>query len=172
MIKTPVWMPVWALPNVTLGGPIEASHAALVPWDDQRIYAVARRRPSFEAFIGAFQNEFGTRVCPTVGIVREDAPDTVKDVTAFGAFRDAICLSAIDFFDAICIAHDGVLFDRAHRLAGHPGEDGDLLFEGHRLSGEAPMLQRILVASRSAATSPVHAADARALHLRRSPWLG
>ena len=26
------------------------------------------------------------------------------------------------------------LFDRGHRLAGHPGEGGDLLFEGHRLS--------------------------------------
>lgn len=91
----PSWVPVWALPNVELDEPIEASHAALVGCDDKRLLSLARHSPAFETFRTAFRNEFGTQICPTIGLVREDAPASVKTVTAYGGFRDAVCVSAI-----------------------------------------------------------------------------
>jgi hypothetical protein len=51
------------------------------------------------------------------------------------------------------------LLDRHHCLSGHPGKSGDFSFHGERLGGEAPMLEGVPVASRSAAASSVHPAD-------------
>ena len=51
--------------------------------------------------------------------------------------------------------HDS-LFDRAYRLTGHPGEGGDLPFEGEGLGGVRTVFQSVLVAPRSAACGSVH----------------
>jgi hypothetical protein len=91
----PGWTPVWAMPNVTLDEPIEASQAALVNCDDERLRSLARHYPVLETFRTAFRDEFGTSICPTIGMVREDAPQRVKTVTSFGSFRDVVCVSAI-----------------------------------------------------------------------------
>jgi hypothetical protein len=94
-MSEPGWVPVWAMPNVTVDAPIEASHVALVPSNDERLLAIARRKPALATFLGAFRNEFETRVSPTIGLVREDAHKGVFTVAAFGGFRDAVCVSAI-----------------------------------------------------------------------------
>jgi hypothetical protein len=60
------------------------------------------------------------------------------------------------------------LFDRDHRLASQTGEGLNFPFQGERLGCEAPMLQRVPVASRSAATGSVHPADAIPPNRRRS----
>jgi hypothetical protein len=60
---TPGWTPVWAMPNVTLDAPIEASHAALVPSNDERLVAVALQKPALKTFLSAFRN--GTWRAPT-----------------------------------------------------------------------------------------------------------
>jgi len=52
------------------------------------------------------------------------------------------------------------LFNRGHRLAGHPGEGGDLLSEGYCLGCEAPMFQRVPIPLGRATTGPMHPADA------------
>jgi hypothetical protein len=93
--EAPSWTPVWAMPNVTLDEAIEASHAALVPCSDRRLCAIADRRPALKTFLGAFRDEFGTPVLPTVAMLRGDAPDSVRTDTALGGFRDAVCVSAI-----------------------------------------------------------------------------
>jgi hypothetical protein len=49
------WTPEWAMPNVTLDEPIEASHPALVNSDDKRLRSIARRRPAVETFLSAFR---------------------------------------------------------------------------------------------------------------------
>ena len=51
------------------------------------------------------------------------------------------------------------LFDRRHRLAGHPGEGGDLSFQGERLSRVSAVLQRVPVASKSPASGSMHPAN-------------
>jgi hypothetical protein len=94
-MSEPGWVPVWAMPNVTLDAPIEASHVALVPSNDERLLAIARRKPALATFLGAFRNEFERWVSPTIGLVREDAHEGVFTVAAFGGFRDAVCVSAI-----------------------------------------------------------------------------
>ena len=43
----------------------------------------------------AFRNEFGTHFQPTIGLAHEDARKSVFTVTAFGGFRDAVCMSAV-----------------------------------------------------------------------------
>jgi hypothetical protein len=91
----PGWTPVWAMPNVTLDAPIEASHAALVPSNDERLVALALQKPALMAFLSAFRDEFGNQISPTIGLVREDARKSVLTVTAFGGFRDAVCISAV-----------------------------------------------------------------------------
>ena len=93
--SAPAWALVWAMPNVTLNEPVEASHAALVPTSDERLCSIARRRPAIKTFRGAFRDEFGIQILPTIAMVREDAPPGVRTVTALGGFRDAVCVSAI-----------------------------------------------------------------------------
>jgi hypothetical protein len=50
---------------------------------------------ALKTFLGAFRDEFGTPVLPTVAMFRGDAPDGVRNDTALGGFRDAVCASAI-----------------------------------------------------------------------------
>jgi hypothetical protein len=83
------------MPNLTLDDPIETSLAALVPCSDRRVRSIAGKHPAFKTFVAAFRDEFGTRICPTIGIIREDASPGVKTVATFGGFRDAVCFSAI-----------------------------------------------------------------------------
>jgi hypothetical protein len=89
------WIPVWAMPNVTLDDPVETSHAALATLHDERLRAIAKRRTTIDAFLRSFRNEFGVQISPTVAMLREGAPESVRTVGAFGCLRDAVCVSAI-----------------------------------------------------------------------------
>jgi hypothetical protein len=93
--SAPRWKAICVLPNVTLDAPIEASRAALVPCHDDRFREIAGQRPELQSFVGAFCNEFGNQIWPTIGLVREDAPRSISNTTVFGAFRDAVCVSVI-----------------------------------------------------------------------------
>jgi hypothetical protein len=89
------WTPVWAMPNVTLNDPVETSHAALVTLQDDRLRAIAERRTTIDAFLRSFRDEFGVQISPTIAMLREGAPKSVRTVEAFGGLRDAVCVSAI-----------------------------------------------------------------------------
>jgi hypothetical protein len=116
MIETPGWTPECALPNVTLDEPIEASHAALVNGQDERLRQVAARHPGLETFLGAFRDEFGNQICPTIAMVREDAPNGVKTLTALGGFRDAVSVSAIVAGDSVRSPTGGIIHSDAFDL--------------------------------------------------------
>lgn len=90
-----VWVPVWAMPNVSLSEPIDTELVAMVRCDDERLQEVAVRHPSLTDFLRRFHDEFGSRVWPSVLMLRADAPATVRTNEALGAFRDAISISAI-----------------------------------------------------------------------------
>jgi hypothetical protein len=110
------WTPVWAMPNVTLDQPIEASHAALVPSGDERLRSIAESKPALWTFLTAFRDEFGNQIHPTIGMVREDSLQGVKTVTAFAGFRDAVCLSAIVAGRGVSLLHNsanGILHSEA-----------------------------------------------------------
>jgi hypothetical protein len=53
------------------------------------------------------------------------------------------------------------LLDSGHRLAGHPGEGGDLSLQGKGLSRVSAMLQGVPVAFGSPTGGPMHPADLR-----------
>jgi hypothetical protein len=88
------WTPVFVLPNLNLGGPIEADLAAIVPASDPRVVAVGRDHPRLRKFL-RFRDAFGQRFRPAVLIMREDAPARFFDVSAVAGLRDAIAISAI-----------------------------------------------------------------------------
>ena len=75
--------------------PIETSHAALVPCGDEHFREITGRYPAVQTFVGAFSDEFGAQISPTIGLVREDAPRDIATTQAFGGFRDALCVSAV-----------------------------------------------------------------------------
>src|ERR1700733_13870635 len=89
------WVPVWAMPNVTIDTAVEVSHAALVGCMDERLESYVRLHPAVGSFFKRFHDEFGAQIWPTVTMISEDAPKSVSTVEALGAFRDAICISAI-----------------------------------------------------------------------------
>jgi hypothetical protein len=91
----PGWTPVWTMPNVILDDPVETSHAALVPVHDDRLRPIADRNQTLRTFLGGFRDEFGVPISPTVAMLREGAPESVRTVAAFGGLRDAVCVSAI-----------------------------------------------------------------------------
>ena len=76
------------MPNVTLDDPNEASLVALVNCHDQRLREIAGRHSALETFLNAFRNEFGTPICPTIGMMRESTRQNFKTTAAFGGFRD------------------------------------------------------------------------------------
>ena len=73
----------------------EVSHAALVSCTNERLQSYVRVHPAMGSFLKRFHNEFGARIWPTVTMISEDAPKSVRTVAALGSFRDAICISAI-----------------------------------------------------------------------------
>jgi hypothetical protein len=121
------WTAHWALPNVTLDEPIEASHAALVNCQDERLREVAGQHPGLKRFLGAFRDEFGIRVCPTIAMIRRDAPEFVRSDTALGGFRDAVCISAIVAGWSAKSARAGIIHSDAFDLyPWFPGLHGHL----------------------------------------------
>jgi DNA invertase Pin-like site-specific DNA recombinase len=85
----PGWTLVWALPNVTFDEPIEVSHVALVPWNDERLLSLSRHHSALEPFRSAFRNEFGTPIQPTFGMLRVDAPGNLAE-TSISEFSSSI----------------------------------------------------------------------------------
>jgi hypothetical protein len=68
-ISAPRWVPVWAMPNVTLDEPVETELAALVSTADERLRSIAARRPGLQTFLSAFRDEFGVPIAPTIGML-------------------------------------------------------------------------------------------------------
>lgn len=109
------WTPIWAMPNVMIDEPIEASQVALMNCRDQRVRELAHRHPAFQKFLGRFRDEFGSRVWPTILLIRSKSSEAVRTVAAISGFRDAICISAV------ASSHARII--RFRRPAGRPFSD-------------------------------------------------
>jgi hypothetical protein len=91
----PLWWPMFALPNVHVTFPIEVDGFAMVPPDDFRINAIAKKQPRFGSFLKKFKTEFGVPVKPSTIIWRKDKPDTYRSISAISGFRDLVSMSVI-----------------------------------------------------------------------------
>jgi hypothetical protein len=105
------WSPVFVLPNIEIGEPIDGEIAILAPAHDRRVVDLAQAHPNFKAFLGNFSDAFGVRLAPTIVLVRADSPKSFYTVDALASFRDLIALSVIAYNRALELK-----YPRGHRV--------------------------------------------------------
>lgn len=91
----PEWRAIFALPSLSLAGPVEGELAALVPVGDARLRRLTRHQRTLGAFLRRFSDNFGERVAPTVLLLRSDAPPAFGEIGAIASFRDAVAIAAV-----------------------------------------------------------------------------
>jgi hypothetical protein len=65
----------------------------MVPPSDGRVVGIQKRVPHLSTVLRSFSDQFGNNREPSLLIVRDDAPSTVKSREALVAFRNAVALS-------------------------------------------------------------------------------
>ena len=108
------WMPIWAMPNIDLDGPVESSFFALVPCDDRRVRRMKRQHPEFRKFMVRFTDTFKSRINPTLIIRRADAPERLQTSEAAAGFRDLLVASMVPYVLSRCI-----IYDNPHNRVGY-----------------------------------------------------
>lgn len=89
------WVPVLVLPNLDVKEPIGTDDIAIVRMSDARVVATIDKEPNLGAFLRQFTDAFGTKLAPSVLIIKDEAPVGFRDASAIGGFRDAIAFSTI-----------------------------------------------------------------------------
>ena len=104
--RTVSWMPVWALPNITLDGPVEGRWTALVPPSDARVEELVERHPNFRIYMGRFSDSHGNAIEPALIIQREETPTEFSSSDALGSFRDIAVAAAVPKANALEIVNE------------------------------------------------------------------
>ena len=89
------WMPVWALPNITLDEAVNHEWIALAPASDPRVQELTESQPNFRTFMGQFRNSHGDPIEPALVIQRDDAPECAGTSEAIASFRDAVVAATV-----------------------------------------------------------------------------
>ena len=89
------WMPVWALPNITLDEPLEGPWIALVSAFDTRVQELMEEHPNFRTFMGRFRNTHGEPIEPALIIQQCNAPEKLATTDAIASFRDIVVASTV-----------------------------------------------------------------------------
>lgn len=100
------WIPVWALPNITLDEPVEGNHTALVAGSDARVQELVERHPNFRTFMSRFSDTHGTSIEPALIIQHEEAPKGYVSSDALGSFRDVVVAATVPKATSMGIVHD------------------------------------------------------------------
>jgi hypothetical protein len=93
----PVWIPMFALPNVEVAEPIEVEGMLLASIADQRVQDLADQHLTFSNYLESFRSEFNRQIKPSIILRRDDSPELYRSVDALAGFRDAIALSVIPY---------------------------------------------------------------------------
>jgi hypothetical protein len=64
---------MFAMPNIAIQEPIGVEGLALVPTNDERVKALAKKHRRFAMYLRRFKTEFGVQVWPSV-LIRESKP--------------------------------------------------------------------------------------------------
>jgi len=91
------WTPILALPNLDMQGTIECPYAAIVSPSDDRILKLRNDHPKLITFLSKFSDQYGTKIWPSLLILRTDAPRSYYTPEAVTAFRDIISLSVVPY---------------------------------------------------------------------------
>ena len=68
---------------------------SIVPHDDPRMKEDISKSPFAKSLVENFENQFRRKIHPSLIIINNDAPDSVKDIEAIVGFRNAFALSTI-----------------------------------------------------------------------------
>jgi hypothetical protein len=91
------WIPMFALPNISLEEAIEVDGVALASIADNRIQELVNKHESFATYLDSFRSEFGLHLQPSIIIRRDDTTELYRSVEALSGFRDAIALSVVPY---------------------------------------------------------------------------
>jgi hypothetical protein len=91
------WIPMFALPNISLEEAIEVDGVALASMADNRIQELVNKHESFATYLDSFRSEFGLHLQPSIIIRRDDTTELYRSVEALSGFRDAIALSVVPY---------------------------------------------------------------------------
>lgn len=103
------WTPIWALPNINLDEAVDSEFFSLAPFADDRAQEIWQRLPRFQEFISRFTDTFGRPITPTLLLVREGAPESLKTADASASFRDLLVASVVPYSRSRHMVHDNVL---------------------------------------------------------------
>jgi hypothetical protein len=94
---TKKWLWIYAVHNLTLKEPLDTEYLALVPHSDPRLQPIVATSPVARCLIENFTNQQGRHRNPSVLILREDAPESVRNIDAIVSFRNLIAVPCVIF---------------------------------------------------------------------------
>lgn len=90
-----MWSIFFVLPNVIIHESAGNEYISIVPCSDPRVGESISTNPFAKALIENFEDQFGRRIYPSALIVKDDAPDYLKNIDALTGFRNALAISTI-----------------------------------------------------------------------------
>ena len=99
------WMPVWALPNISLDEPVNGEWIALAPVSDPRVQGLMESHANFRTFMGRFRNSHGEPIEPALIIRQGEAPEWVATSEAIASFRDAVVAATVPWARTLNVVH-------------------------------------------------------------------
>ena len=95
------WRVMGVLPNIQLLKSIDSEWIALAPYKDDRVRRLCREQPKLRQFLNSFTDAFKVKVHPAAILLRADAPDALRNVSAIASFRDAVAISVVPYCRAL-----------------------------------------------------------------------
>jgi hypothetical protein len=86
---------VFILPNLQINAPVETNYVGILPTSDSRVIEIAKRSPAVDKLISSFSDHHGSKISVSVMVLHQDAPKTIKDVTALVSFRNVLAISCV-----------------------------------------------------------------------------
>jgi len=96
MADSDLWHPLFAMPNLSIGEPVEVQDVvAIVPPNDGRLVAARKRDRCADGLFGRFADQFGEPFVPAALLVSASAPKHVFSHHALTSFRNVVALACL-----------------------------------------------------------------------------
>jgi len=89
------WQILFLLPNLRLSKAIGNDRIAIAPHIDQRIVDIVSTCSVAKCLVENFEDQFGGKVNPALLLIRDNAPDFIRNIETIVGFRNIFALSII-----------------------------------------------------------------------------
>lgn len=89
------WQILFLLPNLRLSKAIGNDRIAIAPYIDQRIVDIVSTCSVAKCLVENFEDQFGRKVNPALLLIRDNAPDFIRNIETIVGFRNIFALSII-----------------------------------------------------------------------------